>query len=117
MNPISQILNGVKAWFQRSARATQSTVFSAIYTSMIKFGVPASVAAVIGELVTGIVMMFVGLFMIDAVNKATALNTSSVFVGIQTSLVTTTGTIFSVLGLVIIVIALATAIGSLKNMF
>lgn len=80
-------------------------------------GVPASVAAVIGELVTGVVMLFVGLFMIDAVNTATTINNTSVFYGISTALISTTGTIFSVLGLVIIVIALATAIGSLKNMF
>lgn len=81
-------------------------------------GVPASVAAVIGELVTGVVMLFVGLFMLDAVYTATALNeTTSVFWNISVSLVSTTGTIFTVLGLVIIVVALATAIGSLKAMF
>lgn len=76
-----------------------------------------SVATVIAELVTGIVMMFVGLFMVDAVSAATDIENTSAFYDISTALVTTTGTIFSVLGLVIIVVALATAIGSLKQMF
>ena len=83
----------------------------------MNIGVPASVAAVIAELVVGVVMMFVGLFMLDAVYTAIAINNSSVFYGISTNLVTVTGTIFSVLGLVIIVVALATAVSSLKGMF
>ena len=99
-------------------KTSHSETFQAIYSNLVSMGVPASVAMVIAELVTGVVMLFVGLFMIDAVYTATALNlTTSVFAGISTALVTTTGTIFSVLGLVIIVIALATAVGSLKNMF
>jgi len=78
--------------------------------------VAGSVATIIGELVTGVVMLFIGLFMIDAVNTAIALDNESVFYNISTQLVTTTGTIFTVLGLVIIVIALATAIRSLQTM-
>lgn len=78
--------------------------------------VPGSVATIIGELVTGVVMLFIGLFMIDAVNTAVAIDNKSVFYNISTQLVTTTGTIFTVLGLVIIVIALATAIRSLQSM-
>lgn len=101
----------------QKVRATRESAFSAVYGNLVAMGLSASVAAVIAELVTGVVMLFVGLFMIDAVNTATALNASSTFYGIQTALITTTGTIFSVLGLVIIVIALATAVGSLKNMF
>ena len=101
----------------QKVRATRESAFSAVYGNLVAMGLPASVAAVIAELVTGVVMLFVGLFMIDAVNTATALNNTSTFFSIQTSLITTTGTIFSVLGLVIIVIALATAVGSLKNMF
>ena len=74
-----------------------------------------SVAGVIGGLVVGVVMLFVGLFMISVVADATAINNSSDFYTTYTDLVSTTGTIFTVLGLVIIVIALATAIGSLRN--
>ncbi len=73
------------------------------------------VAQVIGGLVVGIVMLYVGLFMIDTVSNATALPADSSFISIQTSLITTTGTIFSVLGLVIIIVALATAIQSLRG--
>jgi uncharacterized membrane protein len=40
---------------------------------------------------------------------------STQFGTIQTSMITTMGTVFSVLGLVLIVIALAMAIGSLKG--
>lgn len=79
-------------------------------------GVSAGIAAIIAELVVGVVMLFVGLFMLDAVYTAIALENTSVFWGVSTQLVTTTGTVFSVLGLVIIVVALATAVGSLKNM-
>jgi hypothetical protein len=74
-----------------------------------------TVASVIGELVVGLVMLFIGLFMIDAVYTATAINNTSVFYSIQTALVVTAGTIFSVLGLVIIVVALGTAIRSIQS--
>jgi len=110
-------ISGLTQKVQQQLSATRESVFASVYSGLCSMGVPASVAAVIGELVTGVVMLFVGLFMIDAVSTATSLNNSSTFYGIQTSLITTTGTIFTVLGLVIIVIALATAIGSLKNMF
>lgn len=110
---LKKMLNGLI----QGVTNTRQRLLGNIYSYLVGMGVPASVAAVIGELVSGVVMLFVGLFMIDAVNTATALNNTSVFYGISTQLVTTTGTIFTVLGLVIIVIALATAIGSLKNMF
>jgi hypothetical protein len=113
MNPIKSLISGLTNKFSVAREAC----FSEVYSALCSAGVPASVAAVIGELVTGVVMLFVGLFMIDAVHTATALNNTSVFYGISTALISTTGTIFTVLGLVIIVIALATAIGSLKNMF
>lgn len=74
-----------------------------------------TVGTVIGELVVGVVMLFIGLFMINAVYTATAINNTSTFYSTQTALVTTVGTIFSVLGLVIIVVALGTAINSLKG--
>jgi len=75
-----------------------------------------SVAGVVGGLVVGIVMLFVGIFMIDAVSTAAAINASSDFYTTYTGLITTTGTIFSVLGLVIIIVALATAIRSLQGL-
>lgn len=75
-----------------------------------------SVAGVIGALVVGLVMMFVGLFMVNAVYNATAINVStSPFGATQTNLVTLSGTVFSVFGLVLIIVALATAIGSLRG--
>ena len=100
----------------KDTRALKREKVALVTQYLIFLRVPGSVAAVIAELVVGVVMLFVGLFMIDAVFTATAINASSTFYGISTALVTTTGTIFSVLGLVIIVIALATAIGSLKAM-
>lgn len=75
----------------------------------------AQISSVIAGLVVGVVVLFVGLFMISAVSDATALNSTNQFYSVQTGLVTTTGTIFSVLGLVIIVVALATAIQSLRG--
>ena len=99
-----------------NAETLRALLFAQVYSFLTNAKLPGSVAAVIGELVVGVVMLFVGLFMLDAVYTATALTNTSTFYSISTSLVTTTGTIFSVLGLVIIVIALATAIGSLKNM-
>lgn len=94
----------------------RAQLFSAVFTLLTAMRIPGSIATIIAELVVGVVMLFVGLFMIDAVYNATAINNTSVFIGISNALVSTTGTIFSVLGLVIIVIALATAIGSLKSM-
>lgn len=90
----------------------------------------AQVAQVVGGLITGVVMLFIGLFMVDIVSNVTALQTVngsssgcwapanctlSVFANVETNLITTTSTIFTVLGLVIIVIALAAAIGSLRG--
>ena len=74
-----------------------------------------SLAGVIGGLVVGIVMLFVGLFMISAVYNATALLNTSPFYTLQTTLITLTGTIFGVIGLVIIVVALSVAIKSMMN--
>lgn len=74
-----------------------------------------SVAGVIGGLIVGVVMLFVGLYMIDATATAAAIANTSDFYTTYTAQVTTAGTIFSVLGLVIIIIALATAINSLKG--
>ena len=85
-------------------------------TKKIKTHSAGSVAGVIAGLVVGLVMMFIGLFMINAVSNATALANTSTFYSIQTANITLAGQVFSVLGLVIIVVALATAIGSLRGM-
>lgn len=101
----------------QNSKLTKDQLRAAVTHNLIHMGLPASVAAVIGELVTGLVMMFVGLFMVDAVFAAIALNNTSVFWGTSVALVSLTATVFSVFGLLIIVVALATAIGSLKSMF
>ena len=82
---------------------------------LLKKHCAGTVAGVIGGLVVGLVMLFVGLFMINAVYNATALDNTSVFYGISNNIVTLSGTVFSVLGLVIIIVALATAIRSLSQ--
>jgi hypothetical protein len=87
--------------------------FASMFASMKT--VPGGIVAVISELIVGIVMMFVGIFMIAMVALAIALNNTSVFWSTYQGLISTTGTVFSVLGLLIIVVALATAIGSLKS--
>lgn len=75
----------------------------------------AQVARVIGGLIVGVVLLFIGLFMVDIVQNATGIEAGSNFATTQTELIATTSTIFTVLGLVIIVIALATAIQSLRG--
>lgn len=67
-------------------------------------------AAGIGVLVVGVVILFVGLFMVAEVADVTAINSDSDFYGTYTSSVTTTGTIFSIVGIVLIVAGLAMAI-------
>ena len=78
-------------------------------------GVSKGQAEAISGIIIGAVMLFIGLFVISAVSDATAINNSSDFYGVQQTLVSTVGTIFSVLGLVLIVVALAIAIGALKG--
>lgn len=73
------------------------------------------VAAVVMELVMGLVMLFVGLFMIAEVSSATAINNTSDFYATYTSTITTVSTVFSVAGLVLIIIALATAVRTLRG--
>ena len=74
-----------------------------------------SVAAVVGSLIVGIVFLYIGLFMVDTVSNATALTNTSTFWTVQTNLITQTSTIFTVMGLVLIVVALAAAIQSLRR--
>ena len=119
-----EALNFIKAWlvsvvssFQKKNAAWSADFRASVVSYAMQCGLKASVAAVIGELVTGVVMMFVGLFMLDSVYGAIGITNVSPFYGISVQLLATTGTIFSVLGVVIIIIALATGIGALKNMF
>lgn len=80
-----------------------------------KLGFSRGQAEAISGIIIGAVMLFIGLFMISAVSDATAINNTSDFADTKTSLIATMGTIFSVLGLVLIVVALALAIGALKG--
>jgi len=88
------------------------------------------IAQAMGGLIVGVVMLFVGLFMVDAISNATGFITKnltpascwipdnctpSAFASTQTNLIATTGTVFNVLGLVIIIISLAVAIQSLRS--
>jgi len=84
-------------------------------TAFVKRLVTKAQAEAISGIIIGAVLLFIGLFMISAVSDATAINNSSAFYSTQQQLVSTTGTIFSVLGLVLIVVALALAIGALKG--
>ena len=117
MNP----LNYLKAFCQKVSQlkpeAIKEAVFTRVYSTAITIGLKANTAMVIGELVVGVVMLFVGLFMISIVATAAAINNSSAFYATYRALVVTTGTIFTVLGLVIIVVALSVAIQSLKTSF
>jgi len=89
--------------------------FLQLYLNAKEGKAQGQVATVIGGLVVGLVLLFVGLFMIDTVDNATALASGSSFTTTRSDLINTTGTVFTVLGLVIIIVALATAIGSLRK--
>lgn len=78
--------------------------------------IPGGVVAIVAELSVGLVMMFVALFMLDAVYTAIALNNTSVFWGVSVALVSLVATVFAVIGLVLIVVALSTAMGAMKSM-
>ena len=80
-----------------------------------KLGFSRGQAEALGGIIIGMVMLFIGLFMISAVSDATSIDNTSDFASTKSSLISTVGTIFSVLGLVLIVIALALAIGALKS--
>lgn len=67
------------------------------------------------SIVTAIVALFIGLFMIEKVSSVTGINNTSAFYNVFTSLTTSTGTIYDVLTLVIIVVSLGVAIGVLQR--
>ena len=73
------------------------------------------ITAAIGSLVTGIVLLFIGLFMVDLVDQATNLSAGSSFLGVRTSLINTASNVFSAMGIALIVVALALAIQALRN--
>ena len=62
-----------------------------------------------------IVIMFVGLFLISKVSTLTAINNTSSFYNIYTTLATSTGTLYDVVILVSFIFAIAIAIGMLKG--
>ena len=80
-----------------------------------KLGFSRGQAEAISGIIIGGVMLFIGLFMISAVSDATSINNTSSFYSVQNGLISTMGTVFSVLGLVLIVVALAVAIGALRG--
>ncbi len=65
--------------------------------------------------ITALVAMFIGLYMIVKVSVITAIENTSDFYTTYTSLASNTGTVFDVLILVVIVVALGVAIGVLKG--
>ena len=77
--------------------------------------VKANVVAMIGILVTGIVFLFVGIYMMSQVANVTAISNTSDFYATYTQTVTTASTVFNVAGLVLIVVALSYALASLRN--
>jgi hypothetical protein len=95
--------------------ATRERVLSMVVSKIVNCGVPGSVGLVIGELIVGLVFAFIGIFMLNAVVLATALNNTSVFYGVQTQFIATVGTIFSVIGLLLVIVAMATAISVLRQ--
>ena len=68
------------------------------------------------SVVIGLVTLFIGLFMISKVSNIAAINNSSDFYSTFTSLVSNTSTIYDVLILTIIIVALGVAIGVLRGM-
>jgi len=67
------------------------------------------------SIVVAIVALFIGLFMISKVSTITAINSTNDFYSTYSSLITNTGTIYDVLILVIIVVALGVAIAVLRG--
>ena len=66
-------------------------------------------------MVVAIVALFIGLYMISEVSDVASINNTSSFYTIYTSLITNTSTIYDVLILVIIVVALGVAIAVLRG--
>lgn len=72
-------------------------------------------SAVAMAVITTIVSLFIGLYMVSQVSDVASIENTSDFYAIYTSLTTDTATIFDVLILVVIVVVLGIAIGSLRN--
>ena len=87
--------------------------------------VGGNIGIALGSLGLGIVVLFVSLFMIGTVGDATALSagnasaneSADLFYSTYTGLITTTGTVFSVGGLALIVAGLGMAIRTLIRAF
>ncbi|MCX6817733.1 MAG: hypothetical protein NTU57_02655 [Candidatus Aenigmarchaeota archaeon] len=107
--------NKLRIAMANKSEAIRQSVFSVLVNKLVNCGVPGSIGLVIGELVTGLVLIFVGIFMLNAVYVATALNNTSVFWNVQQQMIVTVGTVFSVIGLLLVIVALATAIGILRQ--
>jgi len=90
--------------------------FMAFVVSGLKdFGKRAQMAGVALGSVIAIVALFIGLFMISKVSDITALNNTSSFYTTYTKLITSTGTVYDVITLVIIIFALGIAIAVLRG--
>ena len=74
-----------------------------------------SLSSVALGVVVALVSLFIGLYMISKVSDIASISNTSDFYTTFTSLVTNTGTIFDVMVLVIIVVALGIAIGSIRG--
>jgi len=74
-----------------------------------------SLSSVALGIIVALVSLFIGLYMISKVSAIAAIDNTSDFYTTFTSLVTNTGTIFDVMVLVIIVVALGIAIGSIRG--
>ena len=66
-------------------------------------------------IVTAVVALFIGLYMISKVSSVASIDNTSDFYNTFSSLVTNTGTIYDVIVLVLIVVALGIAIAVLKG--
>ena len=82
---------------------------------MKKIGKKGALADLALGMVVSIVALFIGLYMISKVSDVTAINSSSDFYSTYTTLITNTGTVYDVLILVIIVVALGVAIAVLRG--
>jgi hypothetical protein len=84
---------------------------------MNKLRASGNVGQAMAALVLGVVVLFVGLFVISIVATATTINSSNTFYSAYTGLVATTGTVFTVSGLALIVAGLGLAIRELMAAF
>jgi len=74
-----------------------------------------SITGIALSMVVAVVALFIGLYMISQVSTITSINSTSDFYPIFQSLTSKTGTIYDVMVLVIIVVALGVAIAVLRG--